>query len=97
MFAKSNTLADIIAAVRANRSVACDQYPLEFPKLYGDFRLVKYAYFLYRAYYPIHDEISRREGSLMLDAITADLPATGASFENLRAAMSAWNDSFWAK
>ena len=96
VFAKDNSLANIIAAVRANRSVACDQYPQEFPKFYGDFRLVKYAYFLRRAYYPTHDEISRREGSLMLDAITGDAPATGASFENLRAAMTAWNDSFWA-
>ena len=97
VFAKDNTRDNIIAAIRANRSVACDQYPLEFPKYYGDFRLVKYAYFLRRAYYPTHDEISQREGRLMLDSITGDTPATGASFENLRAAMTAWNASFWAK
>mgnify|MGYP001264850491 FL=1 len=39
---------------------------------HGDFRLVKYALFLEREVFPLHDELCKIEGALMLEYIKGD-------------------------
>jgi len=48
-------------AIRAGRSVAADDN-----KFYGEYRLVKYAYFLQRNYFPGHDQKRFELGAAML-------------------------------
>jgi len=69
VFAKSCEFEDIVAAVRKGHSIAGEFIHGEFPHLFGDFRLVMFAHFLLREYFPEHDEICEAEGALMLDAV----------------------------
>ena len=60
-FAQSMDPASIKTAIRSALTVAGNEN-----KLYGDFRLVKYAYFLMRSYYPKHSEQRMQLGAKML-------------------------------
>ncbi|HPY89511.1 MAG TPA: hypothetical protein PLT23_02205, partial [Lentisphaeria bacterium] len=94
VFAAANTLEGIIAAVRSNRSVAVERVPGEFPAAYGDRRLVAFAYYLRREYFPAHDDICREQGALMFNAIIAgdvDHEAMAA----LNSKMNRLDSDFW--
>ena len=41
----------------------------EFPHIYGNPRLVSFAYFLNREYFPEHDELCAAEGEIMIAAL----------------------------
>lgn len=69
VFAPDCTENDIIASVKANRSVAIEQYPSEDARLYGPYRYVKLAAFLLKYYFPLHDELCFEEGRLMKEAV----------------------------
>ncbi len=69
IFAKSTEKSDIFEAIKARRCVAIEQNPHEEYRAYGDFRMVKYARFLMRFYFPIHDTLCVEEGRLMKDYI----------------------------
>jgi hypothetical protein len=80
--AKSVVLAEraekeaLITAIRAERSVALEQYPGEpLPRLYGNYRYVMFALFLLDEYFPLHDELCFEEGRLMKDYVTGDKSA----------------------
>ncbi len=94
VFAAANTLEGIITAVRSNRSVAVERVPGEFPAAFGDRRLVAFAYYLRREYFPAHDDICRAQGALMFDAIT-----TGAvnheAMAALNSKMKQLDNDFW--
>ena len=60
-FAQSLEVEAIKTALRAGLTVAADAN-----KFYGDYRLVKYAYFLQRNYFPEHDEKRASLGNAML-------------------------------
>lgn len=47
--------------------MALEQRPGEAPHFYGPQRLVQYAAFLHRFYFPRHDDICREEGRLLLE------------------------------
>ena len=67
VFARKCTESDIAGAIKAGRCVAV--YGEENPVVYGDFRLVKYACFLLRNFYPLRDLNAERLGVLMLSAM----------------------------
>lgn len=60
MFASALTTEALKEAVLSGRTVAGNKN-----KLYGDYRLMKYAYFLLRNYYPAHDAARNSLGAKM--------------------------------
>ena len=57
VFAGENSVPSIVEAIKNFRSVAVCRYNGERPNLYGDFRMVKYADFLLREYFPIQENL----------------------------------------
>ena len=72
VFSTSLKLQDLIAGVMDLNSVAVEALPGETVRVYGPFRLVKYALFLLREIFPAHDEMCLDEGKLMLKYIAGD-------------------------
>jgi hypothetical protein len=66
VFSRTTDLADLKEAIRDCRSVAVEALPGEVVRVHGPFRLVRYALFLLRAYFPWHDKLCRIEGDAML-------------------------------
>lgn len=57
---------DIPQSVKDLYSVAVECIPGQNEKVYGSFRLVKYAWFLLRNYYPVRDGLCAASGNVML-------------------------------
>ncbi len=72
VFAEDDGFPGIADGIRDCRSVAVLTLPGQDPLLAGPFRLVKFAYFLLRTFYPVHDELCRIEGELMLRILAKD-------------------------
>lgn len=64
VFAPENERTQIIDSIKSFYSVAIDTISEEF-RLVGDRRLVKYACFLLKNYFPLHDEMCFEGGRLM--------------------------------
>ena len=64
VFAHKNEAKEIIDSVKKFYTVAVDTISKE-ARFVGDYRLVKYASFLYEHYFPLHDELCFEEGRLM--------------------------------
>ena len=64
IFAPQNERRALIAAVKDFYSVAVDTRSAEF-RLVGETRLVRYACFLLKHFFPLHDELCFEEGRLM--------------------------------
>ena len=64
VFAPKCECAPLLDAIRDFYSVAVDTISKEF-RLVGEMRLVRYANFLLKNYFPIHDEAVAEEGRLM--------------------------------
>ncbi len=75
VFAESPELADLATAIRANRSLAVEDIQNVFPRYYGDFRLIKYQYFLNREFFPWHDKLCAEEAELLEKAVNGDAEA----------------------
>ena len=71
VFSKANERKALIDAIKDKYSVAIDGI-LSEPRLVGDFRLIKYAWFLLENYFPLHDKISREDGRAMAEYCLAD-------------------------
>ncbi len=71
VFSPANRTADIIDSVKAKYSVAIDGISEEF-RLVGDFRLSKYACFLLKNFFPLHDELCFEEGRAMREYVNGD-------------------------
>jgi len=67
VFAKSNDKDEIISSIKDGFCLAIEHYKGGVPRVYGDYRLVSFALFLLREYFPLHDEICYEEGRLMLE------------------------------
>ena len=61
VFAKANTREELISSIKESHSVAVDTLDPRY-RLVGDFRLVKYASFLMKHYFPLHDLACKAEG-----------------------------------
>lgn len=69
VFAESDSLSDLIAAIRAGNSVAVDAPAGERAYCLGSYRLVRYAQFLLREYFPKHQRLCRTEGEIMQELL----------------------------
>lgn len=76
VFAPENTREGIISSVKDFYSVAVDSISKEL-RLVGETRLVRYACFLLREFFPLHDELVFEEGRLMKDYVCGDEDAAG--------------------
>lgn len=75
VFAENSEFRSLADAIRGGRCVAVQNTPGCFPIIIGEFRLVLFAYFLLREYFPRHDELCRMEGLLLKDAFAGDSAA----------------------
>ena len=75
VFAKDLEYSSICSAIKDLYSVAVETRPNEGVRIYGPFRLVKYARFLMSNYFPMHDEMCFEEGRLMKEYIRGDKDA----------------------
>ena len=69
VFAPVCERTEIISAIKNYRSVAIDTISEEF-RIVGDRRLQKYACFLLKNFFPLHDELASEEGRLMKEYAT---------------------------
>lgn len=75
VFSASQQQNDLIQGIKELHSVAVEAVPGESVRVYGPFRLVKYALFLIREVFPEHDELCAEEGALMRAYIGGSLEA----------------------
>ena len=65
-FAKSNSLEDIKHAIVSHNVVALDTFAsYERPKIVGSARLMKYVSFLWKNFFPIHDELCKKHSNTL--------------------------------
>lgn len=77
VFAPSTELSDLIGAIKGLRSVAVEALPGETERVHGPWRLVKYARFLIREFFPAHDALCAVEGEAMQAHVDGDTGAAG--------------------
>jgi hypothetical protein len=75
VFAASSAFGDLIGAIKDLWSVAVEALPEAPVHVYGPMRLVKYAHFLLREFYPGHDALCREEGEAMIAHLDGDASA----------------------
>lgn len=68
VFSPANEREAIIDSVKKYYSIAIDGISKEF-RLVGDFRLARYANFLLKEYFPLHDDLCYEEGRAMKDYV----------------------------
>ncbi len=64
VFSPENERTKLIESIKDYYSVAVDTISEEF-RVIGESRLVRYATFLIKKYFPLHDDVCREEGRLM--------------------------------
>ena len=69
IFSEKNETKALMDAIRGCFSLAVDTISKEF-RLVGDMRLVRYACFLLKNYFPLHDEVCMEEGRLLKQYVT---------------------------
>ena len=72
VFAENVGLDSLISAIKDSRSIAVEAVPGEFPRYYGDFRLLRYAHFLRREYWTQHDRLCHEEGEALLNCLAGE-------------------------
>lgn len=77
VFAPENTREGIVGSIRDFYSVAVDSISTEL-RIVGEMRFVRYATFLLREFFPLHDELVFEEGRLMKDYACGDEDAAEA-------------------
>lgn len=96
VFSHKNEQADLINNIKELYSVAVEAIPGEAVRAYGPFRLVKYALFLIREVFPLHDELCYEEGQTMRRHIEGDKKACGR-LKSFKGQTSELYDSLWGK
>ena len=71
VFAPENTREGIVYSIKDFYSVAVDSISTEL-RVVGEMRFVRYATFLLREFFPLHDELCFEEGRLMKDYSCGD-------------------------
>ena len=97
LFAEHLSERDIVNAILARRSVACDTCLGPDVAVFGRFELVEYAYFLLREYFPEHDRLCAARAALCSPAAAGT--ATAERDEAARALdrdLEAWYDAFFS-
>lgn len=87
---------DITGAISDSYSVAVYTLPGENPQVFGDYRLTKYAYFLLRNYFPVHDELCSASGSVISEYILGNKDLKPVA-EALEARVTTFEDKFFGR
>ena len=73
LFARSRSEEDVLTALQKGNCVAVEKTEGD-SLVYGTLRYVKFAYFLLEHYFPIRDQIARKEGiQLLMDQMNPDI------------------------
>lgn len=94
VFSPSLELKDLIQSIKDLYSVAIEAMPNTGPRAHGPFRLAKYAQFLLREVFPLHDALCQEEGRLMLAHAAGD-PTAIASLGTLKGRTAALYNHLW--
>ena len=87
---------DILGAVSDGYSVAVEHPKGEDIRIYGDFRLVKYARFLLENYFPMHNELCFAEGKL-IECYVLGNTALASAIETTEGTISGFEKQFFAR
>ena len=71
VFAENCEKETLIGSIKAGRSAAVEAYHGESPKAHGPYRMVSYALFLLKEYFPVHDQLCLMEGQAMHEYVKA--------------------------
>ena len=82
VLAKNMEFESICNAIKGGYSVAVEKVYGEEERVYGSYRMVKYARFLLDYYFPAHDELCVEEGILMRE-YAMGIPSAEASLRAL--------------
>ena len=93
VFAKND---DIIGAISESYTAAVLTLPGENPQVVGDYRLVRYAYFLLNNYFPIHNELCATSGNVIREYVLGN-NALKPTVEALEARISAYEKKFFGR
>lgn len=77
-FSPTSEFSDLVGSIKDLWSVAVEALPNQEPRAFGPFRLAKYALFLMREVFPLHDELCLEEGRLMRAHAAGDASAAPA-------------------
>lgn len=94
VFSPTPDLQDVISGIKGLKSVAVEAVAGELPRAFGPFRLVKYAQYIMREVFPLHDELCVEEGRLMLAHAAGDAEAAEA-LGRLRGRVGRLYDEVW--
>ena len=83
VFSPENERKALIKSIKERYSVAIDTIDENF-RLVGDFRLSKYATFLLKYYFPLHDEVCKEEGRMMKQYATGTASEKEEALEVLK-------------
>lgn len=97
VYADKLDFKSLAEAIRSNRSVAVHAIPGEYPYFAGDFRLTKLSYFLYREFYPRHDEICHLEGTIMRSYYSEGAIDAPKVIKSLAGSAAEFMENFWEK
>lgn len=93
-FAEDCQLSELVGAIRGLYSVAVEAVAGETARAYGPFRLVRYAQYLMREIFPLHDALCAEEGRLMLAHAAGD-PVAAAQLRLLNGRVAALYRRLW--
>jgi hypothetical protein len=94
VFSPENDRCSLIRSIKDFYSVAIDTISGE-PRFVGDLRLVRYACFLYKEYFPLHDELCFEEGRAMKDYVCG-VKGAGEILKALSGRMKTWREKYFA-
>ena len=94
VFAPENTRESLISSIKDCYSVAVDTISAEY-RIVGEFRLVRYATFLYENFLPLHDELCYEEGLLMKRYVTGEEDAE-AQLKAIQGRMKRQREKYFA-
>ena len=82
----------MIEAVRNGFCCAVEHVEGGIPRVFGEFRMVKYISFLLESYFPRHKALCRTEGALMSEALAGSNRAVEA-LKMLAGSVAAYRES----
>lgn len=98
ILSESLSFSDIAANIRKGNCIAVEvDHRTNQHRAHGDFRLGRFAIFLFTHYYPKHhDKLCAEEGELLVKAVAGDAAAVEA-LKPLQGRVPALFDKYWAK
>jgi predicted metal-dependent phosphoesterase TrpH len=98
IMAESLEFKDLAANIRKGNCIAIEAIPAsKYQRAHGQFRLGRFATFLFTHYYPRqHDKLCAEEGELLIKAVAGDTDAIEA-LKPLQGRVPALFEKYWAK